>query len=344
MADPGPHEAIVAAYGQSQQRAVAGTLAGVDSLWAELALDDLTGSWLAGIGQRIVRAVQAGKLLAAATGQPYVDSMVAADGLASDYLPGAARVPARAFSLSAADGRPLDSLLYLPVIRTKSLLQGGLTLQQAMTRGLLDMQRMVASEVADAGSSAAGVAMVGNRQVTGYIRRVRPGACARCAILAGRWYRYDAGFQRHKRCQCYGEPATSARRGRPTSPQSFFDGLSPAEQDRRFTKAGAQAIRDGADIYQVVNARRSVTVLDSYGRKVLATLEGTSRRSGFYRQIRAETEARTGLRFARGTADIEQGLPRFQLRTPRLMPEELYKLASDRDNLIRLLTRFGYLI
>ncbi|MEV7599873.1 hypothetical protein AB0O91_21065 [Kitasatospora sp. NPDC089797] len=343
MADPGPHEAIITVYGQSQQQAVAGTLAGVDSLWAELAPDDLTGSWLAGIGERIVRAVQAGKLLAATTGQPYVDAMVAADGLTSDYLPGAARVPARAWTLSASDGRPLDSLLYLPVTRTKSLLQGGLTLQQAMLKGLLDLQRMVASEVADAGSSAAGVAMVANRKVTGYIRRVRSGACARCAILAGRWYRYDAGFQRHKRCQCYGEPATSARHLHATGAREFFDGLSQEEQDRRFTRAGAQAIRDGADVGQVVNARKGITTIDAYDRSVVATLQGTGRTGIYYRRERDAAEAATGIRYARGAADLEAGLPRFKVTAPRLMPEEIYKLADGRDELIGLLRRYGYL-
>ncbi|MFJ2579977.1 hypothetical protein [Kitasatospora aureofaciens] len=344
MADADQREAIVSTYGRSQQRAVSGSLAAVDDLWGQLAPDDLTGSWLGGIGERIVRAVQAGTLLAATTGQPYVDAMVAADGLTADYLPGAARVPAKAFTLSAADGRPLDSLLYLPVIRTKTLLQGGLTLQQSMLKGLLDLQRMVASEVADAGSSAAGVAMVGNRQITGYIRRVRPGACARCAILAGRWYRYDAGFQRHKRCQCYGEPATSARRGRPTSARDFFDGLTAAEQDRRFTKAGAQAIRDGADVAQVVNARKGITVLDSYDRSVVATLQGTGRSGIYYRRERDAAEAATGIRYARGAPDLEAGLPRFKLTAPRLMPEEIYRLASDRDEQIGLLRRYGYLI
>ncbi|MFJ8474209.1 hypothetical protein [Kitasatospora sp. NPDC094011] len=344
MADPGQHEAIIAVYGQSQQRAVAGTLAGVDSLWAELAPDDLTGSWLAGIGERIVRVVQAGKLLAATTGQPYVDAMVAADGLTSDYLPGAARVPARAFTLSAADGRPLDSLLYLPVIRTRTLLQGGLTLQQAMLKGMLDLQRMVASEVADAGSSAAGVAMVGNRQVTGYIRRVRPGACARCAILAGRWYRYNADFQRHKRCQCYGEPSTRARRGEPLDTMRFFNSLSQTEQDRRFTVHGAKAIRDGADIFQIANARGMKQTLDGYERSVLVNRKGTAPGSLYFRRERDAAEAATGVRYARGSADIEAGLPRFRLTSPRLMPEEIYKLASGRDELIGLLRRYGYLI
>jgi hypothetical protein len=342
MADT--QDEIVATYGAAQRRAIAHTAAVTDGLWRQLAPDDLTGSWLATVGPQMLRAVAAGQLLAASTGQAYVNAMVAADGLDADYVPGAGRVQARALSGIAADGRSLESLLYLPVIRTKTLLQGGLTLQESLLGGLVDLQRMVASEVADAGSGAAGVAMVANRTVTGYVRRVRPGACARCAILAGRWYRYDAGFARHKRCQCYGVPSTKARPGERLDPLGFFNSLSKAEQDRRFTAAGARAIRDGADIYQVVNARRSVTVLDSYGRRVVATLEGNTRRSGFYQQIRAETEARTGLRFARTGADLEQGLPRFQLRTPRLMPEEIYKIAEDRDELIRLLRRFGYLL
>ncbi|NUS17098.1 MAG: hypothetical protein HOY69_37845 [Streptomyces sp.] len=336
MADPGPHEAIVATYGQAQQRAVAGSLATVDELWGRLDGGDLTGSWLSGVGEQIRRAVAAGQLLAASTGQPYVDAMVAADGLDSDYLPGADRVPPRAFALSAADGRPLDSLLYLPVIRTKTLLQGGMTLQQAMLRGLFDLQRMVASEVADAGRGAVGAAMVANRRVTGYIRQVRSGACARCAVLAGRWYRWNADFQRHKRCQCYGVPATAARRGRPGSPREFFDDLSEEEQDRRFTREGAEAIRAGADVAQVVNVHRPLS--DT------TTLSGTGKGSLFYRRELQAAERATGIRYARGSADIEAGLPRFKLTTLRLTPAEIYRLAAGREELIGLLRRYGYLI
>ncbi|RRQ81724.1 hypothetical protein [Streptomyces griseofuscus] len=315
----------------------------VERLWRELSTADLSASWLSGIGPAVVRAVAAGQLLAASTGQTYVDAMVAADGLSSGYRPDASRVNARAFSGVAADGRTLDSLLYLPVIRTKTLIKGGLTLQEAMLGGLTSLQRMVASEVADAGLGAAGVAMVGNRTVTGYIRTVRPGACARCVILAGRWYRWSADFQRHKRCQCYGVPSTKSRPGRHTDPLGFFRSLSRAEQDRRFGAGGAQAIRDGADIYKVVNASRGVQTLDAYGRKVVATLEGVTKRGDFYQNIRRETEQKLGVRFARTGADVEQGLPRFHLKTPRLMPAELYRLAEDRDELIGLLRRFGYL-
>lgn len=336
-------EAIVGAYGVAQRRAELQTSITIARLWKQLAASDLSGSWMSGVGPAVVRAVSAGQLLAASTGQSYVEAMVAADGLRSDYEAGASSVAARAFSGVAADGRPLDSLLYLPVIRTKTLVKGGLTLQEAMLGGLVDMQRMVASEVADAGRGSASVAMAANRTVTGFVRVVRAGACARCVILAGRWYRYNADFQRHKRCQCYGEPATEARPGRHTNPMGFFNGLSRSEQDRRFTAAGAQAVRDGASIFSVVNARRGITTLDAYGRRVVATLEGVTRRGDFYQTIRREEEQRLGIRYARGAADLEQGLPTFRLKTPRLMPEEIYKLAESRDELIRLLRRFGYL-
>lgn len=334
---------IVAAYGEAQRRAVLQATIRMEQLWRMLDTADLSGSWVRGIGNAMVRALAAGQLLAASSGQQYVDAMVAADGLASDYETGAGTVQYRQMSGVAADGRALDSLLYLPVIRTKTLLGNGLTLQEAMLGGLVDLQRTVASEVADAGSGAVGVAMVANRRVTGYVRMVRAGACARCVILAGRWYRYNADFQRHRRCACYGVPATDARPGRGRDPMGFFNGLSRAEQDRRFGVGGAEAIRNGADIYSVVNASRGMVTLDAYGQQVVATLEGTTRRGEFYRLMRAEEEARTGQRFARGTADIEQGLPRFRPKTPRLTPGEIYRLAEDRDELIRLLRRFGYL-
>ena len=123
----------------------------------------------------------------------------------------------------------------------------------------------------------------------------------------------------------------------------FFRSLSRAEQDRRFTSGGAQAIRDGADIFRVVNSRRSLRVVDAYGRRVQATLEGTTKRGEFYRMERLRTEQRLGTRFAHGGVDVEQGLPRFRLRTPRLTPGEIYRLAGSRDEVIAMLRRFGYL-
>jgi hypothetical protein len=352
---------VVAAYGAVQQRATLQTSAAISRLWAELNGRDLDKSWSAGLGQAVGRAVSAGQLLAASSGQSYVDAVVAAGGATSEYLPGAATVNSRAFSGAASDGRDLATLLYEPVIRTKTLIKGGLTLQQAMLGGLVSMQRIVASEVADAGRGSASVAMAANRTVTGFVRVVRSGACARCVLLAGRWYRYNADFQRHRRCQCYGEPATAAHPGKHLNPLAFFQGLSRAEQDRRFTASGAQAIRDGADLGQVVNARRGIDTMggwvdekgfthrgsvlrtDVYGRQVVVTSEGATRFGSYYQTARSDAEKRLGSRFARGRADVEQGLPQFKLRAPRLTPAEIYRLTEDRLELIGLLRRFGYI-
>jgi len=91
-----------------------------------------------------------------------------------------------------------------------------------------------------------------------------------------------------------------------TDPRRYFDSLTAAEQDRQFTKAGAEAIRSGADIAQVVNARSG---LYSAGGRLLTT-----------------TAAK-----ARGQGGV------------RLMPDQIFRDAKDREDAIRLLRRFGYL-
>jgi hypothetical protein len=96
-----------------------------------------------------------------------------------------------------------------------------------------------------------------------------------------------------------------------TDPKLYFESLSGPEQDRIFTKVGAQAIRDGADIFQVVNARRT--------------------KAGMY--------TAGGLKYT-----TESTTKRGRKRGPRLMPESIYKIAgSDRAEAIRLLRFHGYL-
>jgi hypothetical protein len=190
---------------------------------------------------------------------------------------------------------------------------------------------------------------------------LHPGACGRCAVLAGRWYRYDAAFERHPHCLCGQIPAPEDLAGDAlTDPKLYFDSISEAEQDRAFTKAGAQAIRDGADVSQVVNARRGAAGLsapgrltaaekkllngggrlertDLYGRALFITREGTTKR-GVYGGYSIREEGAVASREMRGGKLIT----RSRARTPRLMPESIYEIAADREDAIRLLTRYGY--
>src|SRR5699024_10115829 len=87
-----------------------------------------------------------------------------------------------------------------------------------------------------------------------FVRAIQPGACSRCAILAGRTYGSREVFLRHPGCLCTHLPVSpdmsdlaAQAEGYAVSAEEYFEELSRAEQDRIFTKAGAEAIRNGAD-------------------------------------------------------------------------------------------------
>lgn len=91
----------------------------------------------------------------------------------------------------------------------------------------------------------------------GYVRMLQPPSCDRCAILAGTWYRWNTGFKRHPLCDCIHIPAAEAAADDLTAdPMAYFRSLSPEQQAYYFGKANSAAIRDGADIFAVVNAQR----------------------------------------------------------------------------------------
>jgi len=328
-------EELAQAYYVAQAQHSRRTADRVQALWRELDYQDLTGSWESLVGPEIIRAVALGQAAAASGSDKYVAAIAVAEGDSPDA---AGRVRVSAFAGHAADGRPLDSLLYLPVITTKQSIAAGLDEVEAMMRGLTQLLKMAASEVADAGRGATGVSITASRTINGYIRVVNSPACARCIILAGKEFGWNRGFQRHPKCDCVHMPAKLIKRGRhhpgAFDPKAYFHGLSGAEQDRLFTAAGARAIREGASMASVVNARRGMYTADAYGRRLAATREGTTRRGAFYRSERAAAIAR-GRVPASGRG--------FQLRTPRLLPEEIYKLAGSRDEALVMLRRFGYI-
>ena len=168
----------------------------MQELWRLLDLGELTGSWDAGIGSRIAEAVAAGQLASAGLADDYVDEIADAEG-ADPQRAGKGRPSA--FAGLAADGRGLNSLMYLSVITTKESLGHGLAVDDAMVRGLQRALMLSTSEVAQAGRSAVGASMVGKRTIQGCVRVVNPPACARCIILAGKEYGWNRGFQRHPR-------------------------------------------------------------------------------------------------------------------------------------------------
>lgn len=320
MTTPGDLRALINARQTRRAQLALAARLGTARLWRRLDPHRLTQSWDAQIGRDLLLIVAAAQAKAAQGSDFYVATALGLQGFASD--PDGAMV-AESVAGIASDGRALASLLYQPVITTKSWLGDGMSLGEALDGGLRQLQMIVETQITDAGRVADGVSTVANRRSRGYVRVLTPPSCARCAVLAGNVYASEKPFERHPRCDCQHVPVgdTDTGKSMARSPRDYFNSLAAHEQNRIFTVAGAEAIRDGADIAQVVNARRGMYSASSGLRY---TTEGMSRRG----------LARRGLVAASGG--------RF-LAPVRLMPEAIYDIASNREEVLRLLRRFGYI-
>jgi hypothetical protein len=121
------------------------------------------------------------------------------------------------------------------------------------TRSAAAFDRLIASLVQDVGRTAAAVDITSRPALSGYVRSLNPPSCGRCAILAGRVYRYSTGFQRHPGCDCLMTPTTlAAGQDLVTDPTD----LLANGQIRGLSKGDLAALDHGADLGQVVNVRK----------------------------------------------------------------------------------------
>jgi hypothetical protein len=141
--------------------------------------------------------------------------------------------------------------------------------------GAVGLERLVESLVQDAGRAAESVAAAVRPNVY-HVRYVSPPSCSRCAVLAGRVYRWSDGFLRHPHCDCTMIPTRSASPLR-QSP----DALVAAGHVTGLSKADRKAIADGADLSQVVNIRRRQAGLREAG--AVLSRDGRLTPAGIYR-------------------------------------------------------------
>lgn len=298
--------------------------------WARVDQRNISPSWSAQIPRLLFRLVGAQRE-AAGSADAYLSAILTAQGVTVGPAP---TVNVEALTGVASDGRELASLLALPGIVAKTAIAGGASVARAMAAGGALAQLAAHTQVADAGRVADQIALVANPRTGGYVRMAVGKTCARCLILAGRRYQWNTGFRRHPKCDCIHIPEAEDSPGDlRTNPRVAFEAMGRTEQDKVFTKAGAQAIRDGADINQIVNARRGMQTASVFGRDVLITPEGTT------------TRGVAGRRLGALDSGTKVDGRRYRVaRAPRLMPEQIYIDArGDRTEAIRLLRRFGYL-
>ena len=292
--------------------------------WSSLSAAYLSESW-GSVSPALERAVSRLQLDAATRGAGYGARTLADQGL---YEAPEAWVDPSALAGVSSRGASLGAALYSAIPHTKALIEGGMPERVALSRGREVLQMSAATQVADAGRTAAGLDTFARPRV-GYVRMLNPPSCSRCSVLAGRFYRNNEGFQRHPRCDCVHVPTTrteaASSEGLVHDPYAYFESLSESAQDKTFGKAQAQAIRDGADLFQVVNARRGMSYAGvsadgtRRGQKVVSdfTREGTTRRALW------------------GGANP---------KGKRLTPDAIYAQGLPREATLDLLAKHGYLL
>ena len=280
---------------RAQQRLIVAALWLTRGEWSAMDLDNLDASW-AKIAPRINLLTASAQLGAATNGAAYVGAVLDEYG---EDIGALGSVNPRAFAGVASDGRPLGSLLDGAVVRAKatnSLEAGGRWLDMA-----------VHTQVADAGRGAASVA-IASRPGVGWVRMVNPPSCGPCAVLAGKEFRYNQGFQRHPRCDCVHVPTTLAN-------PFDHDGVSPRlDQITDLTEGERKALLEGSDLSRVINARRggglgkmSTTELAKRG-KVRLTPDG------IFATAKDRTEA---LRLLKANGYITPTARRVAVSTPK---------------------------
>lgn len=232
----------------------------------------------------------------------------------------------------ASDGRPLETLTYRSVVGAKAAVAGGATVEQALSEQSQWLQLVAQLQAADAARQALGILTTSRKNLGGHVRVLNPPSCPRCAILGGRFYRWSQGFQRHPQCDCSMAPVPSKAyaeaEGFVQTPMEAYR----AGEIRGLTQAQVKALEDGAEINSVVNAYRGVS-----------SMSPTTR-------LRVDTNVPASV-VAPGQPDLLAFIPsevRFasQNATRRtLTPEGIYRQAGgDRDEAIRLLREYGYIV
>lgn len=261
--------------------------------------NDFTPGWEA-VRPGTVSVFQAGLAATVASAVAYTPALLAETGVDA---PASGAVQRSAFTEFAPDGSAIESMFDAAPIRAKqAVAQGASALRARQIAGAWLMSRVLTG-LADTRRNVISVDLAQRPSLTGYVRMLNGESCKDCMILAGKWFRWNEGFERHPNCDCVHIPAKNQdwaeAEGFVSDPYEEFFSLSEEEQDRLFTRAGAQTIRDGGDIYRVVNIQR--------------------RGLGVGRQA------------------VRYGTPM------RMTPDDIYRLGLPRADTIRVLEREGYI-
>jgi hypothetical protein len=325
----------VAAYHQQQQQGTRlAFLRRILDIFSQMPSRDMSRWWISTGMPQMKTLLTIAQRTVASDASLYVQRAFEVQGVKLDVP----RVNAEVLSGWTSEGLDLDGELLGALVRVKVSILQGFTVDAAQQRGAAVLTRIVSTEISDAARAADQIALVaagpvptarrasaaerreagssvedksGQKFVYGWVRMLQPPSCARCIVLAGAFYKWNQGFERHPLCDCKHVPAVEAIAGDVTvDSKAYFNSLTEREQNEIFGKANSAAIRDGASITQVLNA--------------------TTRKGALY-------VAGSGRRYTR------EGSTR--LKMPRPTPMQIYRDArGDREAAIRMLRKFRYIL
>ena len=246
---------------------------------------------------------------------------------------------------TAGDGMPTETLLYGAVARSKQAVGRGADTRAALASGGEFLSTALGTLLSDTSRGAIGAA-TSSRPIGGYVRMLTPPSCGRCVILGGKWYRHNAGFDRHPDCDCVHIPTAENKSGdMTTDPTAYLNSLSEDDLAKALgSKANARTwLEFGQDnpratMNQLVNAYRGgggIRTAQLYDKTVKYTLEGTTRRGVAYHQM-------ANVRALTRQGEVKDGRYR-RIVAPRLMPESIMSLAKDKAHAKKLLQDHGWL-
>ncbi|HCA88174.1 MAG TPA: hypothetical protein DEQ61_23545 [Streptomyces sp.] len=311
---------------ETRRRLAEATARATHQAWRGIDRHNIYGSWLGMLGG-VLAIVSGGQLAAAQSTNLWLAELLGAD----PERPDADQIdPASLVGVDGA-GRLLASVLMAPMWTALRLVAQGKPVAQAMASGQALLDAVVRTAIADTGRAADQIGMAARRDVTTYVRVPESGACSRCVILAGTRARgVSTAFLRHPNCHCGMEPVTKDHRPEPFDGKDLYDRMSAAQRRKTFGEAGVKAIDAGADLAQVVNARRGMSSATVFGRELQVTSEGATSRGIAGKRLK-DLQKEPGRRYRVS-------------RTPRLMPEEIFRLADDREHAIRLLRQHSFIV
>ena len=345
------------AYGREQRREIGAAVAAIARLWRRMG-PEFDASY-AQIEAQVLAVLDAAQERVATGALAYIPAVLAETGqrvrppqyeVAPDFMVG-----------TAGDGFATEGLAYGAVTRSKQAVASGYEPAQALAIGGRWLTMATGTLLSDTGRTAEKVAGH-SRSVTAWVRMLEPPSCGRCIVLAGKESRRGQAFLRHPRCDCRNIPVTESIAGDfLVDSREYLDSLDEEGLRKALgSKANARAYLDGADQNQIINAYRKRRLPDGtyvggvqtaqiYGRQIKYTTEGTTRRGWANYQMRQMAgaserveQAGTAIRITRDGREV-RSITRRRQQAPRLMPESILAIATDREDSIRLLRLYGWI-